>query len=172
MDIGAGWGQFSIPLSRENYVCALEPTPERIDFIKAVANQEKISHKISFIGSDYLDLKFNTKFDLILSIGVFEWVGSFRLDKEPQELQLEFLKKIKSELKDTGNLIIGIENRLGLKYLLGANDDHTGLPNISKLPAELAKKLYKEKTDKELRCFTLLNCRIQPNAFECRYFKK
>jgi 2-polyprenyl-3-methyl-5-hydroxy-6-metoxy-1,4-benzoquinol methylase len=154
LDIGAGWGQLTLPLAKQNKICSLEPTPERLDFITAAADQENVSKNISFIGADYLDIKFENKFDLILSIGVLEWVGAFRSGKEPEVLQLEFLKKIKSELKENGKLIIGIENRLGLKYLMGAPDDHIGHPNITIYEKELAKKLYKEKTNQELRSLT------------------
>jgi len=154
LDIGAGWGQFSLPLARLNKICALEPTPERIDFIKAAADQEKVSQNISFIGADHFDIKFENKFDLILSIGVLEWIGAYRTERDPEELQQEFLIKIKNELKEGGKLVIGIENRLGLKYLMGANDDHTGLPNISYLTQDLAKKKYLQKVSSELKCFT------------------
>jgi SAM-dependent methyltransferase len=154
LDIGAGWGQFTLSLSKQNKICSLEPTPERLDFIRAASEQEMVSKNISFIGADYLDIKFENKFDLVLSIGVLEWVGAFRLGKEPEDLQLEFLQKIKSELKEDGKLIIGIENRLGLKYLMGAPDDHIGHPNITIHQKEIAKKLYKEKTNQELRSLT------------------
>lgn len=72
LDIGAGWGQFCVPLAKKNSVCALEPTPERLDFIRAVSRQENISQNLSFLGTNYQDIKFQTKFDLILSIGVLE----------------------------------------------------------------------------------------------------
>ena len=154
LDIGAGWGQFTLPLAKQNQICSLEPTPERLDFIKAAAKQEGIDQNISYIGADYLDVKFENKFDLILSIGVLEWVGAFKTDKPPEEVQKEYLRKIKTELKEHGKLVIGIENRLGLKYLMGANDDHTGLPNISCLTSNLAKVKFKQQVDCELKCFT------------------
>lgn len=154
LDIGAGWGQFTLPLAKQNQICSLEPTPERLDFIKAAAKQEGIDQNISYIGADYLDIKFENKFDLILSIGVLEWVGAFKTDKPPEEVQKEYLRKIKTELKEHGKLVIGIENRLGLKYLMGANDDHTGLPNISCLTSNLAKVKFKQQVDCELKCFT------------------
>ena len=154
LDIGAGWGQFTIPLAKQNQICSLEPTPERLDFIKAASKQEGVDQNISYIGADYLDVKFENKFDLILSIGVLEWVGAFKTDKPPEETQKEYLSKIKTELKGHGKLVIGIENRLGLKYLMGANDDHTGLPNISFLTLDLAKKKYNQEVDGELKCFT------------------
>ena len=154
LDIGAGWGQFTLPLAKQNQICSLEPTPERLDFIKAAAKQEGVDQNISYIGADHLDIKFENKFDLILSIGVLEWIGAYRTERDPEKLQQEFLIKIKNELKEGGKLVIGIENRLGLKYLMGANDDHTGLPNISCLTVDLAKKRYKQKTGTNLKSFT------------------
>ena len=47
-----------------------------------------------FLGVDYMDVHFETKFDLILSIGVLEWVGAFRESNQPpEEIQKEFLSK-------------------------------------------------------------------------------
>ena len=40
----------------------------------------------------------------------------FRKEKSPSKVQNEFLKKSRSELSDKGKLVIGIENRLGLKH--------------------------------------------------------
>lgn len=154
LDVGAGWGQFSIPLAKKNRVCSVEPTPEKIEFIKAVAKQENIEENIFFVGSDYLQLQFDTKFDCILCIGVLEWIGSFRDDLEPFELQLSFLSKARKDLKKNGTMIIGIENRIGLKYLLGAADDHTGIPHISYFAYERARKKFNIATNKELKSFT------------------
>lgn len=155
LDIGAGWGQFSVPLAKNNTVCALEPTPERLKFIEVIAKQDGLSESMFFLASNYFDVEFQTKFDLILSIGVLEWVGNFTTEKTaPEAAQFEFLKKIKRNLTKEGKLIIGIENRLGLKYLLGANDDHTGLPFISCFSKELAKMKFKLKTDHELQSLT------------------
>lgn len=154
LDIGAGWGQTALPLARSNKVCALEPTPERLDFIQTAAKQEDVAGNLHFLGADYLEVNFHTRFDLILSIGVLEWVGAFRPDMKPEEAQEKFLNKTKMDLQPEGKLIIGIENRLGLKYLLGAKDDHIGLAGISFLEKALAKQKYKEATNKELRCLT------------------
>jgi 2-polyprenyl-3-methyl-5-hydroxy-6-metoxy-1,4-benzoquinol methylase len=153
LDIGSGWGQFSLPLAKDHVVCSLEPTPERLEFIIAIAKQEQKQKKIFFIGEDYLKVNFETKFDYAICIGVLEWIGLFSND-DPLETQKIFLKKIKKELNKYGKLIIGIENRLGLKYLLGTNDDHTSLPNISLHESSIAKRKYKKATGNELRVFT------------------
>ena len=154
LDIGAGWGQFSLPLAKTNNVCSLEPTPERVRFIQAAAKQEKIERNMCFLGADYMDITFQSRFDMILCIGVLEWVGVFRNGSPPKQCQQMFLKKIHEELCPGGRLVIGIENRMGLKYILGNRDDHTGIADISCYDQSLAERLFKEETGRELRCFT------------------
>jgi len=68
------------------------------------------------------DMQFNQKFDYITLIGVLEYAGSFTKTDNPYE---DFLKNIKSYLKEDGKLLIAIENRYGLKYFAGAKEDHT-----------------------------------------------
>ena len=50
--------------------------------------------------------------------------------------------------------MIGIENRVGLKYLLGAPDDHLGVPGVAVHDRALAARKWKALTGDELRCFT------------------
>ena len=87
---------------------------------------------------------------------MLEWVGKFTNSaKPPETAQFGFLKKIKRDLTEEGKLAIGIENRLGIKYLLGANDDHIGLPHISCFSKRaFAKSKFKQKTNQDLQCFT------------------
>lgn len=152
LDIGAGWGQFSIPLAKSNKVCSLEPTPERLNIIKSIAQQEKVTDNMYFIGTDYLDIEFQTKFDLILCIGVLEWIGSFREEQTPGKIQSVFLKKSRSELSDKGKLVIGIENRLGLKYIMGARDDHHGFQDVMIYGEEFAERFFGEDFVDARRC--------------------
>ncbi|MBT5716005.1 MAG: class I SAM-dependent methyltransferase [Opitutae bacterium] len=154
LDIGAGWGQMTLPLAKSHRVCSLEPTPERLNFIQSVARQEKVDGNIYFLGADYLDVDFKTRFDRILCIGVLEWVGAFHDNNKPKIIQQQFLKKCKADLKTGGILVIGIENRMGLKYLLGSRDDHIGMPNITCYHEELAHEKYTQATGRELRCLT------------------
>ena len=51
-------------------------------------------------------------------------------------------------------VVVGIENRLGLKYLLGAKDDHTGRPGISVLDSGTGPERYRALTGQPLRVFT------------------
>jgi SAM-dependent methyltransferase len=154
LDIGAGWGQITRPLASRGLVVALEPVAERLDFIDASARQEGIHDRIIYVEADYLDLTFDSKFSIVCAIGVFEWVGAFQNHCDPQERQRQFLKKIRSELAPGGHLVLGIENRIGLKYLLGCPDDHLGVAGIACLPASLAQQRWLGATGQTLRSFT------------------
>jgi 2-polyprenyl-3-methyl-5-hydroxy-6-metoxy-1,4-benzoquinol methylase len=155
LDVGAGWGQISLPLSRQAgvEVTALEPTHERIAFIRAVALQEKSAGHMHFIQADFQSVTFDAAFDLVCCIGVLEWVPKFRAG-DPRTVQLEFLRRMHAALQPGGKCCVGIENRFGLKYLLGSRDDHTGLRNVSVLEAALASSKHHVATAQELRAFT------------------
>ncbi len=155
LDIGSGWGQTARPLaSLYPSVVSLEPVSERMAFIRATAVQEKINDHLTFIEADYFDLEFSTRFALICAIGVLEWAGAFQGGAEPRQLQLDFLRRTRRDLAPGGSLVLGIENRLGLKYLLGCPDDHLGVPQVASLPAESAIRKRRETANSELRCFT------------------
>ena len=153
LDVGAGWGQIALPLARTCEVTALEPTPERLAFIRTAAAQESVARRLHFVQADFFDVEFDTKFDLVTCIGVLEWVPKFRAG-DPREVQIDFLKRMRELLAPGGRLVIGIENRLGLKYLLGAPDDHLGVPNIAVYDAESAGQKWQTHSGKTLRVFT------------------
>lgn len=155
LDIGAGWGQIALALARRSdvQVTALEPTPERIAFIRAAAAQEKVLDRMDFIQADFLELNFEPVFDLACCVGVLEWVPKFRAG-EPRQLQIEFLRRMRSTLRPGGKCCVGIENRLGLKYVLGGRDDHTSQHLVSVFDAELAAAKHLAGTGQALRVFT------------------
>jgi len=154
LDIGSGWGQIARPLAQHRPVAALEPVAERMAFIKAAAKQDQVSDHMGFLEADYFDLHFHTRFSAICAIGVLEWVGAFQDHTDPQVRQQNFLHKARSELAPGGTLILGIENRTGLKYLLGCPDDHIGVSNIACLPALLARQRWHETSGHSLKSFT------------------
>lgn len=160
LDLGAGWGQIGIPLAHHGEVVALEPTPERMAFIRAAAAQEQIVDRMYFIQSDFLDIEFETRFDLICCIGVLEWVPKFRKG-EPLTLQREFLKRTARALGPGGKIVIGIENRMGLKYLLGAPDDHIAVPGVAVFDAMLAAQKWKAMCGEGLRSFTYTHVELR-----------
>ncbi|HEX2861492.1 MAG TPA: methyltransferase domain-containing protein [Lacunisphaera sp.] len=154
LDIGAGWGQTCRALAVNRPVVAIEPVAERLAFLQSAAKQDGVADRLACIGTDYFDLSFEDRFTAICAIGVLEWVGAFQDRVDPQERQLQFLRKARSELAPDGVLVLGIENRLGLKYLLGCPDDHIGAARIACLPASLARARWRQRSGQVLQSFT------------------
>ncbi len=155
LDVGAGWGQWTLPAAKVARVVAIEPNPARLAIIEGIVRQEGRSQQVYFVGAPLERIEFpQTKFDQIFCIGVLEWVPKFHPSLEPVEAQRQFLRRLRSLVDPSGECIIGIENRFGLKYLLGARDDHIGLSNISMLDADTAAQRYLAKTGQPLRVFT------------------
>ena len=65
------------------------------------------------------------RFDVVLLIGVLEYAPRFYPGPDPLLQCLNFARRW---LKPGGELLLAIENQLGLKYLLGAEEDHHGKP--------------------------------------------
>lgn len=63
-------------------------------------------------------------FDVVLVIGVLEYAGAAPQSDRPDD----WLSACISKLAPGGALVLAIENQLGLKYLLGWDEDHHGLP--------------------------------------------
>ena len=161
LDIGAGWGQVARPLATRRPVVALEPVAERMAFIQAAAAQDGVAANLACIEADYFEIGFTTPFAVICAIGVLEWAGAFQAEADPQERQRAFLRKARRELAAGGSLVLGIENRLGLKYLLGCPDDHLGVPHIGCLPAEFARPRWQAASGHALQSFTYSYAELQ-----------
>ena len=138
LDIGSGWGALSFLLS--NYfdeVWSVEGVYERAVF-QSIRKEQTKENKVRIVRSWSHKLPFSNEFfDLAVVNGLFEWIPFGDDTKNPEKLQLEFLKKAYRMLKVGGCLYIGIENRVGYPYFLGA-PDHSDLPFTSLLPRPLA----------------------------------
>ncbi|PKM47902.1 MAG: hypothetical protein CVV03_00620 [Firmicutes bacterium HGW-Firmicutes-8] len=142
LDVGSGWGQVSLPLARYGEVIALDLTANRINILQAIAQQEQID--LYYAQGNFITFPFKqNSFELIIFNGSLEWIGLGRTGEQSiLDVQCEALRKASKLLKKGGHIYIGIENSLGLKYLLGAYDDHTGLSFISFLPERVAEQKY------------------------------
>ena len=121
LEIGAGCGAVTRLLGeRCATVDALEPVFARARAARLrTRDQEGVE---VFVGS-VTDLPVEPVYDLVVVVGVLEYVGNGSMDLVPQR---EFLQSIAAVLKSGGSLVLAIENRLGVKYLAGAGEDHTG----------------------------------------------
>jgi cyclopropane fatty-acyl-phospholipid synthase-like methyltransferase len=121
LEIGGGCGAITGALCEKvGSVKVVELSKRR-----STINYERNSHhdNLEIIVANLNDIKFEQKFDYITLIGVLEYAGSFTKTDNPYT---DFLRNIKSYLKEDGKLLIAIENRYGLKYFAGAKEDHTG----------------------------------------------
>lgn len=154
LDLGAGWGQISVPLSRFCDVVSLEGNLEKIQLIKEIAKQEN-RNNIQYVAANISDNVFeNEQFDFIILNGVLEWISTFSKEMAPLEIQQKVLQNAYNLLKPNGVLYLGIENKYGLKYLLGEKDDHTGLEDFVYLNDNSIESFYKSVIGKPLRSFT------------------
>ncbi len=120
LEIGGGCGAITGCLCQKvSHVSVVELSKRR-----STINLERNSHhdNLEIIVGNLNDIEFEQKFDYITLIGVLEYAGSFTKTDNPYK---DFLKNIKSYLKEDGKLLIAIENRYGLKYFAGAKEDHT-----------------------------------------------
>lgn len=121
LEVGAGCGAVTRYLGEVcQEVDALEPAPTR-----AQANRERcrdLDNVEVFVGA-LDDVPPEPTYDLIVVIGVLEYVGSGAAELSYYR---EFLAQCAALLKDGGSLVLAIENKLGVKYLVGAPEDHSG----------------------------------------------
>lgn len=143
LDIGSGLGNISEMLSHlYQEVYSLEAVKERLEFQKRRYKNSKRSNIILARGNAS-SLPFQDNFfDLVVCNGLLEWIGMMNTDCPPRQAQLSFLLEVKRILSPRGCLYVGIENRIGLPFLLGARD-HSGLPYTSFMPRMLASFVVK-----------------------------
>jgi len=153
LDIGSGWGTNAFALSKYyNEVWSLESVKQRLDFQRARREQDK-DDNVKLVRADWLCLPFaDNYFDLVVSSGVLEWVGLSDFSRNPEEVQLDFLREIRRVLKPGGCLYVGIENRYSAHMFLGGKD-HSGLPFTSIMPRKLADVAVRflRRTNREYR---------------------
>jgi precorrin-6B methylase 2 len=121
LEVGAGCGALTgLLCEKSERVMALEYSKQR-----ALITAMRHSHRsnLEVIVGGLQDFESDQKFDYITVIGVLEYAGTFYGMESPHE---SFLDKLRGMLKPTGALILAIENKLGLKYICGAQEDHTG----------------------------------------------
>lgn len=120
LEIGAGCGAITGMLcDKVAEVTSVELTKDRS---LVIYERYKKRENLEIIVGNFHQIEFNKKFDYIILNGVFEYAASFTNTDAPYT---DFLSQIKNLLKPEGKILIAIENRLGLKYLNGAKEDHT-----------------------------------------------
>ncbi|MGI6680212.1 MAG: class I SAM-dependent methyltransferase [Bdellovibrionota bacterium] len=120
LEAGCGMGALTNFLaSNAKMLYALEGSKARA---KVTAERAKGLQNVKVLVDDIMNVALRD-LDFITLIGVLEYAGCFAKNANPY---LTMLKTLKASLKDDGFLIIAIENKLGLKYIAGAKEDHLG----------------------------------------------
>jgi ubiquinone/menaquinone biosynthesis C-methylase UbiE len=155
LDFGCGWGETTLSLARSvRRVVSMDLTMERLLLLQARTRDQGLSHVTFAHGGDALPLPFaNETFDAVVLNGVLEWVPVTG-DGDPRQCQLAILRELRRTLKPTGQVYIGIENRVGLKYFLGSIDEHSRMKYTSLLPRWLANQWSRAKRGEDYRTYT------------------
>lgn len=121
LEIGAGCGAVTGAFCKKmDRVVCIELSKRR-SLINA--NRNGKYGNLEILVGNFEDIAIDEKFDYVSLIGVLEYSPLYINSENPFE---DMLKKAQSMLKDDGKLIIAIENKMGLKYMAGATEDHTG----------------------------------------------
>lgn len=124
LELGGGTGILSEYISNKVHkIVTIEGTLKRAKSISArCKDRDNIDVIVAnFLNLDLINLFGENSFDKITLIGVLEYVPKFSNDPYSIDKLLETCNKL---IKKDGELIIAIENKLGLKYLLGYDEDH------------------------------------------------
>lgn len=126
LEIGCGCGSITRYLAEQENVevDAVEGSPIRAGL---AAMRCRDLDNVTICAANFNDLNLpQAHYDLVVLIGVCEYAGRFSKKKDDVEALRELLTKARLSLANNGRVITAIENRLGMKYLLGANEDHYG----------------------------------------------
>ena len=123
LEIGSGCGAITGALARlAGSVTCVELSKKR-SLINAYKNREYDNINIMVGNFEDVEKGLTEQYDYITLIGVLEYAASYISADNPYETFLEILKK---HLKPDGKIVIAIENRLGMKYFAGCQEDHLG----------------------------------------------
>lgn len=155
IDFGCGLGALSRSLARNvGTVVGIDACYERLMIHAAVNREQQIDNVQLLFGNHeaLADIEDNSVDGFVLN-GVLEWVPE-RLQGNPYQNQLDFLRECRRIVKPDGWLYVGIENRYGFRYFLGRRDDHTQMLFSSLLPRWLADAYSRIVRGKPYRTYT------------------
>jgi SAM-dependent methyltransferase len=123
LDVGGGTGIVARYLGEQGAdVVALEGNPDRA---RAAAVRCRELDGVEVLVGALDDLPADDLFDVVCLVGVLEYAGAAAGGAGGAPAMLA---RARAHLRPGGALVVAIENQLGLKYLLGAREDHVGRP--------------------------------------------
>ena len=123
LEVGAGMGSLtSLLCEKAAHVTAVELGEDRAKVIRARCKDKT---NLSIYSDDILTWDNGERFDYVVMVGVLEYAAVFSHSETPFD---DFLARLKGFMKPGGVLLFAIENQFGLKYWLGASEDHLQRP--------------------------------------------
>ncbi len=121
LEIGSGCGAITGVIAEKVKAVTCIELSKRRSLINA--NRNKMYENIDIKVGNFKDIEptLVEKYDYITLIGVLEYA---QLYMDTNNSFVDFLKIIGKHLKENGKIIIAIENRFGLKYWSGCQEDH------------------------------------------------
>ena len=147
LEVGAGCGSITRYLGETcARVDALEPTLARARV--AAARTIDLPGVTVFCG-EVSDHPATPAYDVVVVVGVLEYVGG---GARPRSPYVEFLSALRAVLKPGGRIVVAIENPVGVKYLAGAPEDHSGkvFHSIEGYPMDGPARTFTRKELREL----------------------
>lgn len=123
LEIGAGCGAITGTLARKAKDVTCVDLSKRRSLINAYRNREYDNIEIMVGNFQTIEPNLPKQYDCITLIGVLEYGALYIKSEDPY---YEFLNIIKKHLKPNGKIYIAIENKFGMKYWAGAQEDHVG----------------------------------------------
>ncbi len=121
LEIGAGMGAVTGAFARKCKKVDCIELSKRRSLVNAYRHRDMDNINI-YIGN-FQDIPVTKQYDVVTLIGVFEYAYYYIDARTPYTA---FLERIAACLKPGGRIYIAIENKLGMKYFAGYNEDHTG----------------------------------------------
>jgi len=124
LELGCGCGAVTRYLAENaGRVVAVEGSPARARLARMRCRG---MDNVDIVAGNFDAVSFREPFDVVTLIGVLEYAGVFwRRAGEPFEETLRFARE---NLAPGGTLVVAIENKLGMKYFSGCDEDHLGRP--------------------------------------------
>ncbi len=136
LEIGCGYGGVALVMATNSrYTVSMDIDKEMIIHTNKRIHTDRFS---SLLGNGHsLPLK-DSCVDIVLLIGVFEFIPACSPHADPEKIHLETLQDVMRVLSPNGVLVLALENRYWLQYWMGLKDFHSGLRFVTVLPRKLA----------------------------------
>ena len=123
LEIGSGCGAITGELAKRAKTVTCVELSKRRSLINANQNKECDNVEILVGNFQAIEPHLEEQYDVITLNGVFEYANLYI---EGENSFHEFLNRIAAHLTPGGRLIVAIENKFGLKYWAGCQEDHIG----------------------------------------------